>query len=237
MRYLLKFSLVVIFISVGCNQKEDVILKNVESPSLPVDQQLITYRPVNPNDVTYSIIDLDTMPGIKRSLNIRLSQKTSKQKLRDIALQLKAQDPRNYERTFICYFLPDMTVGAGAWATTHFNPKLEVNILGLTIEEEYQLVTQVESTNHQIIGCWIDDAVLGSCIAIYKKSNKLFMEQMFSDGSSLKNEIIERESNQGRRFDKVKHSTSGDHWVILPNGILQTRDNEGLISTARRVQR
>jgi hypothetical protein len=37
---------------------------------------------------------------------------------------------RKYERVFICYYLPGMEVGAGAWATGHFNPELEVKVLG-----------------------------------------------------------------------------------------------------------
>ena len=41
-----------------------------------------------------------------------------------------------YERTFIEYYLPNMVHGCGAWATTHFTPRLEVSILGFTAEEQ-----------------------------------------------------------------------------------------------------
>lgn len=88
-----------------------------------------------PNDVVYSIIseneDGPRKLGIKRSIDVRLNHKVSEDVLRAIALKLKASDPKTYERTFICYYLPGQAVGAGAWATTHFNPGLEVRILDL----------------------------------------------------------------------------------------------------------
>jgi hypothetical protein len=37
-----------------------------------------------------------------------------------------------------------MEIGAGAWATTHFDPTLEVKILGLPVEEEQEQVGQQE---------------------------------------------------------------------------------------------
>ena len=88
----------------------------------------------------YKIINEDILPGIKRSLDIRLNKKVSEETLRSIAVELKNLDRRHYERTFICYYLPDMQVGEGAWATTHFDPDLTVHIQGLTIENETALI-------------------------------------------------------------------------------------------------
>jgi len=63
---------------------------------------------------TYSIINSDTFHDYKRSLDVRLNKRASEETLRKIALELKAQDHRSYERTFICYYLPDMKVSRGA---------------------------------------------------------------------------------------------------------------------------
>ena len=67
-------------------------------------------------DVSYTIIKSSTLPGIKRSLDVRINKKVSERTLRALALKLKSDDTREYERTFICYYLPNMTVDAGAWA-------------------------------------------------------------------------------------------------------------------------
>ena len=91
------------------------------------------------DDVSYSIINSTATAGIKRSLDVRLNKRVAEDTLRALALKLKSQDSRDYDRTFITYYLPGMTVGAGAWATTHFRPDLEVKIWGLWTEEEKKL--------------------------------------------------------------------------------------------------
>jgi hypothetical protein len=57
---------------------------------------------------------------------------TSVEVLRAIATQLKNSDAHTYERTFIVYYLPGMEIGSLAWATSHFDPELQVRIIGVT---------------------------------------------------------------------------------------------------------
>lgn len=189
-----------------------------------------------PEDVTFTVIKQDRYGDTKRSLDIRLNRKVPKDVLRTIALQLKDADSGRYERTFIVYYLPEMQVGAGGWATTHFNPNLEVRILGLTIEEEQQLTTESVATNRDIIGRWLDESpFIGSRITIFREDGKLYIEQIFKDGSGGKKELIEKQSPLGRRFDTVTGSSAGDHWLLDSRGSLQIRDNEGLIATAKKI--
>ncbi|MGB8953402.1 MAG: hypothetical protein WCC06_12145 [Candidatus Aminicenantales bacterium] len=190
-----------------------------------------------PNNVTYSIINSDIVPVVKRSLEVRLNMEVSEETIRAIALKLKAEDSRTYERTFITYYLPDMKVGAGAWATSHFNPDLEVRILGLSVEEKKELTaTDPLPQDREIIGRWLDESTFGDgLITIYREQGKLFSERKFKDGSILKEELIEKKSSKGRRFDRAKETRSGgDHWVIIPNGDLQFYDNDGLWKTVKK---
>lgn len=64
----------------------------------------------------------------KRSIVVRIAEPLSEADLSRVAIELKRREFRDFERTFIEYYLPDMKVGAGAWATTHFNPELEVRV-------------------------------------------------------------------------------------------------------------
>jgi hypothetical protein len=89
-----------------------------------------------PNGVIYTIIRTEVVPGIKRSLDIRLNRTVSEEVLRAIATKLKNSDHGTYERTFISYYLPGMKVGSGAWATSHFDPDLEICILGVSTDQE-----------------------------------------------------------------------------------------------------
>jgi hypothetical protein len=50
---------------------------------------------------------------------------------------------KKYERVYICYYLPGMEVDAGAWATGHFNPDLEVRIFGTSHQLPYHANTNL----------------------------------------------------------------------------------------------
>ena len=192
--------------------------------------------PTIPTDVTYSIIDSDTFLDYKRSLDVRLNKKVSEKTLRAIALKLKAQDSRDYERTFICYYLPDMEVGAGAWATTHFNPNLDVRIQGLTAEQEEILRQQPDASSREVIGSWLDDSpFIASRVTIFRQNGKLFIENTYKDGSSGKKEIVEKLSGKDRTFREKERNSFGEFYLIDSQGNLQLWDREGLISTAKKI--
>ncbi len=186
--------------------------------------------------VTYSIINSDTYLDYKRSLDVRLNKKVSEKTLRAIALKLKGQDSRSYKRTFICYLLPGMEVGAGAWATTHFNPNLEVKILGLTVEQENALKQSSDDPSREVIGIWLDESpFIGSRVTIFGKDGKLFMENKYKDGSIGKTEIAEKLSGRKRTFRSKKGSSTGEFYLIDKQGNLQMWDEEGLIYMAKKI--
>jgi hypothetical protein len=200
------------------------------SPSNQSDAQAI------PDDVTYTIIDKNIVPGIKRSLDIRLNRKVSKNVLQAIAMKLKNSDPQTYDRTFIGYYLPDMRVNAEYWATTHFNPNLEVRILGLTAEQEDALKQQPADPSREIIGSWLDERpFVGSRITIFQKDGRLFMENKYRDGSAGIAEIVEKRSPNGRRFAYKPDRGNGEYYLINIKGELQELDQEGAFMTAKKV--
>ena len=80
--------------------------------------------------IGYTIIEKESMGSIKLSMDIRLEHEVSEDFLSTLALKLQRDEPTKYDRIFICYYLPEMTPGSGAWATSHFDPGLEVTILG-----------------------------------------------------------------------------------------------------------
>ena len=187
-----------------------------------------------PLDVSYSIISTNTVPGVKRSLVVRLDKKVSEGTLRSLALELKSQDSRHYDRIFITYYLPGMAVGAGAWATTHFNPDLDLRILGLTSKEEELLVAKPISANRKLLGRWLDESPYsGGSITIFREGEKLYIERNFKDGSIFKAKLVEKKSSSGRRFNMAEGSRFGDHWILDFDGNLQIRDDDGLLAPAR----
>ena len=104
--------------------------------SKPVPSQAVPEpMPTIPPDVKITFIDINADKNIEKVFDIRLNKEVSEETLSIIANMLKKSDRREYERILINYYLPDMVPGKGAWATTHYNPELEVKILGLPKKE------------------------------------------------------------------------------------------------------
>lgn len=160
-----RFSNLVAFVIVVCviayfmhTRNKDVNLKSSSQiiqtklePNYPSQEMIVRSPTEEEAHVDYSILESHTIPGIKRSLDVRLNERVSELTLQRIALELKARDPRNYERTFICYYLPGMKVGSGAWAITHFNPNLEVEILEMSVLLEKFLKQEPNYPSQEVI--------------------------------------------------------------------------------------
>jgi len=189
------------------------------------------------NDVTYSIIRDDVIPGTKRTVNIRLNRRVSENVLRSIALEVKSQDTREYEYIFILYYLPGMEVGAGAWATTHFDPELEVVFLGASPEELAVITNMPIDPSREVIGVWFWElpAEYSHRITIYYLNHTPYMEKNFLDGSGSTEELTEKASSRGRRFE-VKDRSYGEYFLLDSQGNLHLGDEEGLFETLQKIK-
>lgn len=191
-----------------------------------------------PKDVSYEILRASRIPKIKCSLDIRLNRKVSEDVLRAIAMKLRSQEGEGYERMFIAYYLPSMEVGSGAWATSHFNPTLKIEILGLATEQEKSLMNEPNDPSRRVIGKWLDNRPFaGGIIIIYQKNGTLMIERKFKDGSNLSEELIERAKSRARTFEKKRDRRDAEYYVIDQGGNLQIRDHVlGLIATAESIR-
>ncbi len=185
--------------------------------------------------INYTVIEKSTLGSIKSSIDIRLEQKVSKDFLQKLALKLRQEEPRKYDRLFITYYLPGMTPGSGAWATSHFNPNLEVKILGTTIEEEKALMRNSENSSGEIIGEWLDESI-GAKYTFLKKNGKIIMINKFKDGSSSETDMIQKKQSGRLRFEEKVGNDFGEYYLIESNGRLAVYDNAGLINTIRSIK-
>jgi len=184
--------------------------------------------------LSYSIISDKSYNNIKRSVDVRLNSRITKDALGKFAKIIKLGDKNSYQRTFISYYLPGMKVGEGAWATTHFNPDLEVKILGATLNEHEKLVSQSDDPSRTIIGVWLDKRpMIEARVSLYKKNQKVYIEMIYQDGSTSNDEVVERKSGNIIRIVKrfmTSHVRSfGEYWTLDKDGDLKLYDNEGLV--------
>ena len=184
-------------------------------------------------DFTYKIIDINRLGTIKCELTVRLNKRISEEALRQLAIELHTKEPKKYDRMFITYYLPGMTVGAGAWATTHFNPNLYVRILGMTVEEDKNLLKEKKKISGKIIGVWVDE--LYGKYTIIKKGSGYILETKYKDGSGSTKDLINYKFH-GKTAFKEKGENSGEYFIIEGSGGLGLYDSLGLITTMRAIK-
>ncbi len=184
-------------------------------------------------DFEYVIVGEDTMLNYKRSLDVRLSKKVSERELRSLAYELKNSDPTTYERTFIGYYLPNMTIDEGSWATTHFNPNLDVRVLGFSIKQERAVREVQYDRSRQTLGTWLDETPGGWGTTMFRLNGQLYRENVYRDGSrgSVSELVSHTKGTQTVLFDKQR-SDAGEFYWIDDQGNLQMWDSEGRIAVA-----
>ena len=108
--------------------------KGLNAPYL---QHINSHQPITiiPDGVIYSVINHTSHLPFKESFDIRLNGRVTKEVLELIAQEIKKSVRANPKRIYIVYYLQDMTVGAGGWASSHFNPELKLTIYGSTVDE------------------------------------------------------------------------------------------------------
>jgi hypothetical protein len=188
------------------------------------------------SSITYTIIQKETLHNIKCSIDIRLSDKISEGELKRLALKIKADLGQEFERIFIVYYLPNMEVGAGGWATTHFNPTLEVSINGLTKAEETKLIQGSDGVDgRDIIGIWLNESpFMGSLMTLYRKNGAVYLENKFKDGSESVDEMkVEKVGNESR-YTVKGDNPFGEYYRMNAKGDIEMCDKEGILFTAKK---
>ena len=130
-----------------------------------------------------------------------------------------------------------MTPGSGAWATSHFNPNLDVKILGTTIEEEKALTNGPKNLSGEIIGEWLDESPFtGAKYTLIKKNEKIIMVRKFKDGSGSGKEMIQKNQSGKLRFEEKEGNDFGEYYLIERNGDLGAYDSDGFIGKMRSIK-
>lgn len=188
------------------------------------------------DESVYVIEKRDVFGDIKLSLDIRLKNKISEEQLRQLALALKGKERNKYELVFIFWYLPRMEIGAGAWATTHFKPNLEVRILGVTIEEEKKLTASDEKRKGFVIGKWFDNSIAGGKYTLMNNNGIITMYIDFADGSNLEEEMVENFQSDLLRYDDKDGNDFGEYYLIDKNGELLMYGKSGLFRKLHVIQ-
>lgn len=102
--------------------------------------------------IDYTVINRGELGNIKLSYDLRVDLVNGRLPTAD---ELEAvsrylhQKEKGHDKTYITFYLPGMEVGAGAFATAHHNPNLEVSILEFMIPDQYKNLLQTSAHSHE----------------------------------------------------------------------------------------
>ncbi len=174
-----------------------------------------------------SIINVDEVYNQRKSINDRIPRKLNKQELTEIAKYLKKKNAR-YSYLFILYYLPEMQVGNGAFATSHFNPNLNVNF-GATSEfiESSPLLILTSQNGIKVIGTWYDNTLGTQTVyQIYQKSNNYILRKIIGNRFT-EDKMRYTNKNGSKKF--AYDSDDIEYFIIDSNGNLGIYDELGFI--------
>lgn len=187
-----------------------------------------------PEGVEYSIIKEDRNDNLsKTNIDIRLNKKVDEVTLKIIAEELKGERSE-IQNLWIFYYLPDMTVGSGAWATSHYSPELKIQILGSTESEDEQ-TSKTDNINGEVLGKWRSEkSLMGATLILYKnESGKLVMRVNWKTGNPSEEKIAKSTSNGLVRYDDGNEH--GEYYIIESNGNLGMYGKDGKFDEAVKI--
>lgn len=180
----------------------------------------------------YTITEDTHKRDIKRRVVVLLYAKPSKEELKAIALKIYKDDSGSYTRTFISYNLNGASKYAGGWATTNFNPSLEIKILGLSNESEDSLLIK-KNPDRKILGAFIDE-ILNCKRTFFIKNDEMFMEVHYDDGSNSIEGMKYEKINDYLRIEEKEGNDYGEYFRLTKQE-LQLWDTKGKLYTAKRI--
>ena len=205
-----------------------------------------------PEDIEYSIVEEDRDDALGNSkIRVRLNKKTTKSVLQDIASEIKSER-KGLDRIWIFYYLQGESIDGMAWATSHFNPTMEVNILGTTEDEDKKAIEEAKFSiaflssssdkkaieeakfSGEIIGTWKSESLMGAIVTLFlNEQGQKIMKIMFKSETPMEKVITESNVNgEVRLLDGNEH---GEYYIIEANGNLGLYSEDGKFEEAKKI--
>jgi hypothetical protein len=187
-----------------------------------------------PEDVKWEITKEESNPNLsKNNIEVSLNKKIDKEVLQEIAMKIR-ENRNEYSKLWIFYHIPNMTEGM-AWATTHFTPNLEINIIGST-ENQDIIASKTTDIEGEVLNKWRSEkSLMGATLVLFKNSsNKQIMRITFKDGSKMDSEIIK--SNVNGKVKYQDDNENGEYYILESNGNLGLYGKNGKFDEAIKIE-
>ena len=180
--------------------------------------------------------------GVNRFVSARLGSKVTEQALAEIAREIRAAEPRPYEKTLIEFSIPQQVPDGpdNGWASVDFRPELVVRIRGLTPEREERFRSVPRPSGPEVVGTWlVENAWYAQLVTIFKSGGDAWLVERSDPAEpSRRVELAEVPASSGRRFKRPgsrqpSRVVPDQLYEVAPDGILRIRVNDQLYASAR----
>jgi hypothetical protein len=179
------------------------------------------------DNFSYNVIeDKSNVALEKNQLTLEINQKLTEGQIATLAEKL-LNSKEKQRRFYIFYQLSGMKKGSGAWATSHFDPELEIEIIGSTSQQDDNSDKIADAViDGEVIGKWHEEQYTSSNYVIYKKDNKIFIKTIFKSGQVSDEELKEKKVGNGTRYDYKEGGFNGEYFIINSDGGLEFYNSE-----------
>lgn len=178
----------------------------------------------------YNILEDTVKSNIKRTVEVELPERLDETELTRLAEHIKGLSNKEVERTFIGYRIAGTDPNQVYWATTHYNPNLEVKIMGESATNYESMKGQVLPEG-DVIGSWMVNQGLEYRMTAYNKDGKTYLQSMYSDGTSSDDLYMLTETDKGTKLEE-EGNEFGEYFIINSEGKLEFWSDNGNYYTA-----
>lgn len=159
-----------------------------------------------PQNFEYKIIEDQSNPSIeKNQLDVEINQKLTEGQIATLAEELF--NTKDQERRFYIFYKLKGIDNKIAWATSHFDPDLKIEIFGSNYKQDNNMLDSARKVDGNIIGIFDDSKNTNFFYTLYEKDGKKFMKVSFKDGGDMVEELkedghkyISKDGNQGEYY-------------------------------------
>lgn len=168
----------------------------------------------------YTIISDEYKANIKRTVEVSLQHRVSENDLAKIAAKIKASAQHATQRTFIGYRLAEGG-SQSYWATTHYNPDLEIRVLGWPLHDaEAMNAIDLKKQYPGLIGSWLVENGIGR-MALYTQDGRIFVDSVFPNGAANRQSVVTSRSQDGGIKLKNPDNERDEYMTVYSDGTLR----------------
>lgn len=190
------------------------------------------------SDLLYTVKDVSLNTKRHFNADVTISKRVSEAELIEAARRIRNDIKAKSSKGIVGFYLPEMKIGNGAWATVTFDPNPVVRLYGLS-QEAFEKITLNPEKDCDCIGIWIDNTKGDEVAFRIRRDEKLgFVYEYVSPTNPQRNDIVTQlikgKLNGKTIYRDTEHPEQ--YFVINKAGDLMIYDNFGYFDTFKKIR-